>query len=52
MMILGPSYNVRKPVAKPIVEQNGNTGVFSQGDFSQDPAECGQADLRRDRAFN
>jgi hypothetical protein len=41
--------HVREDMVKTKIEQNANTGVFSQGDFLRDPAQRGKHDLRGDR---
>lgn len=49
MKIRGSLRHVREYVAKPILEQNVNTGVFLLGDFWRVHALSGWGDLRGDR---
>jgi len=50
MMIWGSLRHVLEHMAKPFVDQNADTGVFSQGDFLPDQALSVLVDLWGDRA--
>ena len=49
MMIQGSLWHVLEHVAKPILEQNADTGVFLLGDFWRVHTLSGWGNMRRDR---